>query len=82
LLTCQIDRNRLVAAQCEAGEDFVDDVVKLNNVLYKVVGYKLIPIIPESLVPEVISAFHDSLVAGHGGVEGTMTKVSRSAYFK
>jgi transposase InsO family protein len=86
-LTCQIDRNRLVAAQCEAGDAFVaehssDDVIKLNDVLYKVVGSKLLPIIPESLVPEVISAFHDSLVAGHGGVERTMTKVSRSAYFK
>jgi hypothetical protein len=86
-LTCQIDRNRLVAAQCDAGDEFVaehtsDDVIKLNDVLYKVVGSKLLPIIPESLVREVISAFHDSLVAGHGGIERTMTKVSRSAYFK
>jgi hypothetical protein len=30
----------------------------------------------------VIFAFHDSLVAGHGGIERTMTKVSRSANFK
>jgi hypothetical protein len=37
-LTCQIDRNRLVAAQCEAGDEFVtkhtsDDVIKLNDIV-------------------------------------------------
>jgi hypothetical protein len=86
-LTCDIDREKLQKAQLEAGSSFYekyasDEYVKVNNVLYKISGNKLLPVIPDSLIPSVISSFHDSVTSGHGGVERTLVKLSRSAYFE
>jgi hypothetical protein len=86
-LTCDIDRENLRKAQLEAGSSFSekyasDEYVKVNNVLYKISGNKLLPVIPDCLVPNVIQYFHDSVISGHGGVERTLIKLSRSAFFE
>jgi hypothetical protein len=85
-LTCNIDRDALRKAQVDAGDDFLSqysntDFVRVNDILYKSVDSKLLPVIPDTLVSTVISSFHDSVVAGHGGIERTLTKVSRGAFF-
>jgi hypothetical protein len=85
-LTCNLDRDVLHKAQVDSGDDFLTkysstDFVRINNVLYKSVDSKFLPVIPDALVPTVIEMFHDSLAAGHGGIERTLAKVSRCAYF-
>jgi hypothetical protein len=86
-LTCNVDREKLRTTQIEAGPSFYEkyaseEFVKFNDVLCKISGNKLLPVITDSLIPNVISYFHDSVTSGHGGIERTLVKFSRSAYFE
>jgi transposase InsO family protein len=86
LLTCNIDRDTIRKHQVDAGDTFSDiyisdEFVKLNGIIYKVYETKVVPVIPESLIPDVIHQFHDRAPGGHQGVERTFGKLSRSCFF-
>ncbi|CAF0864553.1 unnamed protein product, partial [Didymodactylos carnosus] len=62
-------------------EQVMNNFVLANDVLYRVVtrkrggGKKQVPYLPASLIPTVLSAYHDHPLAGHFGVGRTYFKV-------
>src|SRR5665811_2228712 len=86
-LTCNLDRDTIrkhqKSAQEEMQKDYSSpDCLVLQEITYKVKGTKTLPVIPSSLVQQIISQFHDTLTGGHLGVEKTFGKIASRAYFK
>jgi hypothetical protein len=43
---------------------------------------KVVPVIPDSLIPDVIHQYHYRAPGGHQGVERTFGKLSRYCFFQ
>jgi len=51
-----------------------------SSIILKVVSDKLLPVIPKSMISDVISFFHESLEGGHLGISKTYKKMKSRVY--
>lgn len=58
------------------------DFETINGLIYYNKSDTVVPVIPSSLVPEVLATFHDAVYSGHLGVDKTMDRVKKSAFFR
>jgi len=55
--------------------------VVINNVLYKLISDHKVPVIPSTMIPEILEYFHDSADGCHLGITKTYSRMKHRVYF-
>jgi len=86
VLTCNIDRKTIKMHQRQAKFHKSDqfpfpDFELINGIVHKNSDHKILPLIPDSLVNQIIFQFHGTVMGGHLGVDKTLVRLQTRVYF-